>query len=354
MGSLRMIKQIIIFCVVSVLILIPAGEALAYQIDQHNDSSPLTPVNIHSFNFLAQTFKPKFPTLNLVTVYLGIGGGQLVTIKLVRDSNGQTILSSQQNINNAYSWVSMPAPGSGLAVTPGEVLKIEITTDSRTMCWQVGENLYDRGEAYYGGTPQDSDFYFRVYGTPPPPATSSPGSSSSVAPLPSGTQGAAPAATTDKSIDVPKNFKAADISNIKNNEPKVKLTWDRSETSDVDGYRIYAKDDSSQFGLVTEINKDTNEYEDINVSFDKKYTYMVRAFRNNAESDSSNEATVTPNKAGKSLKTFGFISDNTLLWKQWHFWALVALLLAIIAFVTWYIVDRMKRKKAENVGSLKS
>lgn len=346
MRSLRIFKDVIIFCVVFVLIFIPAGEALAYQLDQHNDSSPLIPVNIYSFNFLAQTFKPKFPTLNLVTVYLGKGGGELVTIKLVRDSNGQTILSSQPNVNNAYSWISMPAPGSGLTVTPGEVLKIEITTNDLVMAWQVGENIYDRGEAYYGGTPQDSDFYFRVYGTPPPPATSSPGSSSSVAPLPSGAQGAAPAATTDKSIDVPKNFKAADISDVKNNEPKVKLTWDKSETSDIDGYRIYAKDDSSQFGLVTETNKDTNEYEDVNVSFDKKYTYMVRAFRNNAESDSSNEATVTPNKAGKNLKTFGFISDNTPFWKTWYFWTLITLLLAIIGLVTWYVIGRAKKNKA--------
>jgi hypothetical protein len=345
MRSLRIFKDVIIFCVVFVLIFIPAGEALAYQLDQHNDSSPLIPVNIYSFNFLSQTFKPKFPTLNLVTVYLGNGGGELATLKLVRVSNGQTILSSQQNINSAYSWVSMPAPGSGLTVTPGEVLKIEITTNSLVMAWQVGENIYDRGEAYYGGMPQDSDFYFRVYGTPPPPATSSPGSSSSVAPLPSGTQGASPAATTDKSIDVPKNFKAADISDVKNSEPKVKLTWDKSETSDIDGYRIYSRDDSSQFGLVTETDKEAAKYEDVNVSFNKKYTYMVRAFRGNAESDSSNEATIMPEQTERNAIKFGFLSDNTPIWKTWYFWTLIALFLAIVGLVVWYIIGRAKRDK---------
>lgn len=74
---------------------------------------------------------------------------------------------------------------------------------------------------------------------------------------------------------------------------------------------------------------------------------MVRAYKTTKESESSNEVKIKPKKETRTLKNYGFLSFAGPLWKQWSFWTIVALLLAVVSLIIWYLVDRAKRKKAE-------
>jgi hypothetical protein len=327
--------------------------ALAAQLDASNETGSVSLLTIRDRGKCAQTFKPGMPTLNSISVYLGNGDGS-VTLRLIRVASGETIYGQAKGISS-WNWYTFTPDAGSVAVNAGEVYEINISTGSNTQ-WKLGTNGYPNGMAYYPDGVADEDFYFRTYGTPASSPSASPSATPTTSAAPgSGIVGSAPAKTTDSSIKSPTNLKAEDVSDKDKNEPKVKLTWTASTTTSIDGYRVYSKKEGdADFALVADINKATLEYTDAKVEFDKKYTYMVRANKSNKESESSNEVTITPKKESHTPKVFGYLSFAGPIWKQWYFWALVAIGLALVGCVVWYIIDRMKRKKAEGgVDSLK-
>jgi len=350
---MRKIKTFLALFFIFALTLSAVPTALAAQLDASNETGSVSLLTIGSHSKCAQTFKPTLPTLNSISVYLGNGDGS-VTLRLIKVSSGETIYGESKGIG-AWTWYTF-TPGAGsVPVNTGEDYEINISAGAAsTTQWKLGTNGYANGMAYYPDADPATDFYFRTYGTPAasPSASSSATPTSSPAPG-SGIIGSAPAKTTDSSIKTPTNLKAEDVSDKDKNEPKVKLTWEASKTSDIDGYRVYSrKEGDADFALAADINKSTLEYTDSKVEFNKKYTYMIRANKSTKESASSNEVTITPNKG--TLTNYGFLSFAGPLWKQWYFWALVALGLALVGCVIWYIVDRKKKKKADSVDSLKS
>jgi hypothetical protein len=350
---MKKLKTLLIGIIFLAFLCLPLSSVLAAQLDASNETGSVSLLTIAGRPKCAQTFKPGFPTLNSISVYLGNGDGS-VTLRLIRVASGETIYGQAKGIAG-WTWYTFTPDAGSVAVNAGEVYEINISTSSATQ-WKLGTNGYPNGMAYYPDADPDTDFYFRTYGTPAasPSASSSATPTTSAAPG-SGIVGSAPATTTDSSIKSPTALKAEDVSDKDKNEPKVKLTWTASTTTSIDGYRVYSKKEGdADFALVAEINKDTKEYTDAKVEFDKKYTYMVRANKSNKESESSNEVTITPKKESRTLKNFGFLSFGGPIWQQWYFWALVALGLALVGCVIWYLLDRRKRKKAESgVDSLK-
>jgi len=258
------------------LLIFPLDFALAYQIDQSNESSSVSNINIGSYDEVAQTFIPTMAQLDWIEVYAGNGSGDWLSGKLIRVSTGVTVATGGTRVSD-WSWE--PVVGSATLV-PGETYKIVVETDYVHQ-WKLGTNGYANGVAYLGsGSPMaERDFWFRTYGTPSPSPTPSPSASptTSVAPG-SGVVGSAPSKTTDSSIKPATGLKAEDASDRVKDEAKVKLTWEASKTSDIDGYRVYSKKDGdADFALTADINKETLEYTYAKVEFDKKYTYMVRA-----------------------------------------------------------------------------
>jgi len=352
---MKKIKTFLALVFILALVVSVTPHALAAQLDASNETGNVSLLTIGSHSKCAQTFKPGMPTLNSISVYLGNGDGS-VTLRLIRIASGETIYGQAKGIGG-WNWYTFTPDAGSVAVNAGEVYEINISAGAAsTTQWKLGTNGYPNGMAYYPDAVADEDFYFRTYGTPAasPSASSSATPTTSAAPG-SGIVGSAPATTTDSSIKSPTALKAEDVSDKDKNEPKVKLTWIASTTTTIDGYRVYSKKEGdANFALVADINKTTKEYTDAKVEFDKKYTYMVRANKSNKESESSNEVTITPKKESHTLKNFGFLSFGGPIWKQWYFWALVALGLALVGCVIWYIVDRKKRQKAESgVNSLK-
>lgn len=354
MKKLKLLKVGLKLALVVSLILIPIGSALAYQVDQSNESSSVSNINIASYDEVAQTFIPTMAQLDWIEVYVGNGAGDWLSGKLIRVSTGATVATGGTRVSD---WAWEGVIGSATLV-PGETYKIVIETDYAHQ-WKLGTNGYANGVAYLGaGSPMaDRDFWFKTYGTPAASPTPLPSTSPTTSTVPgSGVVGSTPSKNIDTSIKVVSGLKAVDDSDREKNEPKVKLTWEASATTNIDGYRVYSKlDPANDFALVAEINKETKEYTDGKVEFDQDYTYMVRAYKGSNESGSSNEAVIVLKKESRDLTVFGFLSFGDSLWQQWYFWALVALGLALIGCVIWYIVDRKKRKKAESgVDSLKS
>lgn len=350
---MKKLRVVLIGIVFSAFLVFPLNSVLASQLDQSNETGVISDININGHGGLcAQTFKPSLPTLNYATVYMNAGNGDSAVIRVVRVADGTTLMSSTKTVFDD-SWYMVS--GDPVSVTPGETLKIFVSTTSATMQWRLGANNYANGEAYWPDADPSKDFYFRTYGTPSASPSVSPSASPTTSAAPgSGVVGSAPSKTTDSSIKPATDLKAEDVSDREKDEPKIKLVWEASKTTDIDGYRVYSrKEGDADFALAADINKATLEYTDAKVEFDKKYTYMIRANKGTKESESSNEVSITAKKEARELKNYGFLSFGGPLWKQWQFWSLVALGLALIGFVIWYIVGRIKRKKAE-VNTLKS
>lgn len=341
----------LIFALIFALLiaLVPTSNALAWELDQSYSSGSIANVNIGPRAFCGQTFVPTLPTLDWIEIYAGQGGDNWLSGELVRVSTGETVATGGTRIADDWAWYSII--GSGTLV-PGEAYQIKATTSS-DIYWKVGSNGYASGQAYYPSANPDRDFWFKTYGTPAEdPGGDSDGDSDSDgdgdsdgdSALDTSSQGQAPSTNVDYSMDIPDELKAEDIS--KSDDAKAKLSWQASESEDIDGYRVFNKTDpDDEFGMVVEVDKDTTEIDDSDVEFDTDYIYMVRAYKDDAESDSSNEATVTPKKS--KIKVFPALVFGKDLWKHWEFWLIVLLVLAIIGFIIWFLIDRKKRKKKE-------
>jgi hypothetical protein len=325
------------------VLVLPVVPALAAELDQSFQGGPATDMNIHTRDFVGQTFIPTMPTLNWISAYLvSFETPRVVHAELIRASSGATIATGNQTISSSWGWRSIIGTAT---LVPGETYMLKLTASDGDIYWRSGTNGYASGIAYTPGADSGRDMWFQTYGTPgsstAPSSSASPTASLSPG---SGRAGSAPSQNIDTSIKVPTNLKAEDVSDKVKNEPKVKLTWEASITTDIDNYRIYGKKEGdTDFSLVAETDKDIIEYTDTKVEFDKKYTYMVRAYRNGKESESSNEVTITPKS--RTLKNYGFLSFTGPIWQQWYFWALIALGLALIGVIIWFFADRAKKTK---------
>ncbi|MDP6593100.1 MAG: fibronectin type III domain-containing protein, partial [Candidatus Marinimicrobia bacterium] len=68
------------------------------------------------------------------------------------------------------------------------------------------------------------------------------------------------------------------------NDSEIKLTWTQEEEQ-ISGFRIERKTGSGSFTQITEVDKDVTEYTDTGLTVGTDYTYRVKAFTDDNESD---------------------------------------------------------------------
>ena len=68
------------------------------------------------------------------------------------------------------------------------------------------------------------------------------------------------------------------------NDSQIKLTWTQ-EVEQISGFRIERKADSGSFSQIAEVDADGTEYTDTGLNYGTDYTYRVKAFTDDNESD---------------------------------------------------------------------
>lgn len=236
------------------------------------------------------------PTMSRLTkARLLFGGVNTPTIILTLKDMGGNSLGQTSAVVSA-GWVDFTF-ASVVSLTPGLSYQIQLTREATAnVSWNYCQpGGYGGGYAVTGGViVPDKDYNFQTYGY----NQSTP----------------APSSQPPASISPPTNLKAEDVPD--DTGGKIKLIWTKSSTANIDGYRLYRRneEDPSRLGPSrsaraeadesAEAEKDFTrvgdvaakflEYEDINLENGTLYVYVIRAYQGTAESVDSNEARVRP------------------------------------------------------------
>ena len=215
------------------------------------------------------------PTMNKLTkVRLLFGGVNTPTIVLtVKDMSGNPLGQTSSVVS--AGWVDFTF-ASVISLTPSLSYQIHLTREATAnVSWNFCQPAaYGGGYAVTGGVIiPDKDYNFQTYGY---------------------NQGSlSPSASSSVIISPPGNLKAEDVAN--DTGGKVKLTWDKSTTSGIDGYRIYRRNDEEKdFTKVADVGAKFTDLEDTNLNNGTLYIYVVRAYKGTNESVDSNEARIRP------------------------------------------------------------
>ena len=215
------------------------------------------------------------PTINKLTkVRLLFGGVNTPTIVLtIKDMSGNPLGQTSSVVS--AGWVDFTF-ATAIALTPSLSYQINLTREAAAnVSWNYCQpGGYGGGYAVTGGVIiPDKDYNFQTYGY----------NQGSTSPSPSSTV----------TIEPPTNLKAEDAAN--DTGEKVKLTWAKSSTSSIDGYRIYRRNDEEKdFTKIADVAAKFLDYEDTNLENGTLYIYIARAYKGTNESVNSNEARVKP------------------------------------------------------------
>lgn len=210
------------------------------------------------------------PTMNRLTkARLLFSAVNTPTITLtIKDMGGNSLGQTSAVISSG--WVDFTF-ASAITLTPDLSYQIHLTREATALvswnyCQPAG---YGGGYAVTGGVIiPDKDYNFQTYGYNQQSAVSS----------------QPPAA-----IEPPTNLKAEDIAG--DTGGKIKLTWTKSSTSGLDGYRIYRRNDEEKdFTKIADVGAKFLDYEDTALENGMLYVYVVRAIKETSESVNSNEA----------------------------------------------------------------
>lgn len=187
----------------------------------------------------------------------------------------------------------------------GANYSIGVYTGGYTLKWPYSENSNcdPYGSASFRVAqgdpeqPQVKDFWYNVWGTKTTTSTPVVTSTPAVISSDSGSQsGAAPAATTTASIKAPTSVKAENVAGAA--VPTVKLTWTKSTTTDITGYKIFrSTEEKTGFKEIGKVDKAIVEFTDTTGLASTKHFYFVRANKDASESASSATVNVTTEAA---------------------------------------------------------
>ncbi|MCJ7829588.1 fibronectin type III domain-containing protein, partial [Patescibacteria group bacterium] len=215
------------------------------------------------------------PTMNQLTkIRLLFGGVNTPTIVLtLKDMSGNPLGQTSSVVS--AGWVDFTF-ASAISLTPSLSYQIQLTREATAnISWNYCQpGGYGGGYAVTGGVIiPDKDYNFQTYGYNQGSLSPSPSSAVVISP--------------------PGNLKAEDVAN--DTGGKVKLTWDKSSTSAIDGYRIYRRQETEKdFTKVADVGAKFIDLEDTNLENGTLYIYVVRAYKGTNESVNSNEARIRP------------------------------------------------------------
>ena len=276
--------------------------------------------NVNAGGGYYQTFYPKENRITSAVLKLGAFlTDSTATLKILNSSDNVlatqslTVTGANPADPTDYSFDSF----SAITVTPGQMYKLVLIKSAGvTLYWYKSTNCNIQGNGYANGTSfPGMDYVFTTYGyTVPTPE---------------------PTPTPTTQIAAPTNVAAAYLSGTQ----KVKVSWDKSSTVDIDGYNIYRSENQTKsFVKVGQTDGKTVEYSDAKIAAKKTYYYYVKTYKGSGESAQSNTASVTtPNTLTTSI---GSIATNQTNWFFYLLFGGVGLLLIIFL-----IVYELKLKK---------
>jgi len=95
------------------------------------------------------------------------------------------------------------------------------------------------------------------------------------------------------------------------NDSEMKLTWEQEETR-ISGFRIDRKTGSGSFSQIAEVEKAVREYTDAGLTVGTNYTYRVKAFTDDNESDFATSNTTNTSFPSPSNLTATVIGDSEI------------------------------------------
>ena len=259
-----------------------------------------------------QPFTPTQNRLDQVVAKLGSnpngdGGSGTATLQ-VRD--GEEVVAQKslpytnlKSTSPIYLYFNSWNEGNVVEITAGHIYNIRLTTNQTEsdnwLYWYTTSSCNNNGNfAYREGVQTGYYMDFSTWGwtvtesedkddgTPPVDSTPDPGISNS------GATSVETIGESDSSINTPNNL-AGEYTEL-DNKRGVKLTWDRSESEDINGYKIFKSvDRDKNYQKIAETEKSTLEYLDEDILASTTYYYIVRAFKESSRSASSNIAEVT-------------------------------------------------------------
>jgi len=170
------------------------------------------------------------------------------------------------------------------------------------------------------------------------------GSSDSTAPQEGITAGTnqAPSTNVSSSIKPPSALTIKDAAD--NKRAAIKLSWKKSVTSGVNGYRIFRSEKEEEgFVNIASSNAETLTFTDEKIVSGKTYYYFVRAYKETEESSSSNTVSLKSQKLAESAGSKSAIrhTNKDWLWIGLGFAALMIVGLIII------LITKIKKKPAK-------
>lgn len=248
-------------------------------------------------NFFTQSFKPTFDRITKFTIRLS--GHESLQVGLTKNvsSNSNDLWSGSLTTSGDYP-ATYTLTFNPVTVTPGTTYYLFAAYGGPSVSWtQPGEECYTDGRAYVNGAPTYyDDFVFGIYGYNSADANQTEQSTDTTGNS-TGTTGSAP--TVNTAFRAPTSVKAEFIAAT----PAAKISWTKSATTDITGYRIYRSESKTTgFTKVGEVTKTIAEYSDTTISPSKTYYYYVRSYKANEESASSETVTlVTPAFAASAV-----------------------------------------------------
>jgi hypothetical protein len=277
--------------------------------------------------------------LTMVVVYIKNASGTLDLF--VREGETGAVLTQILGQPANEGWNSFDI--TNINVTPGQKYSIYLNASEYGPQWSYkASNTYANGRAYWDSNPDDNkDFGFKTFGISTGGTTPGTTPDSST-----GTTGSAPSTNISSSIKTPTNVKAENSPT--STTAQIKVSWTKSATTDITGYKVFRKEEGKDYSQIGLVDKTKTEFLDSTVKDVTKYTYMVRAYKENLESENSNEATVTASKVSKKVYSAPILSNlEEINWTDPIFLAaLGGSALAILGFTLWYLISRRKQKEA--------
>lgn len=150
----------------------PSAKQILMRLDQANDA-PWTGAWTSLFNVLQQSFTPSLPRLTGVEVEMAVANpgpksGELNLTVMDKEGVALAVVSKTVPLDDC-SHVLFILPRGGLAISPGQIYRIGLSSVGSPFGWKYVVGGYRNGDASFNGRPllqnARSSFLFRTFGT---------------------------------------------------------------------------------------------------------------------------------------------------------------------------------------------
>lgn len=347
----KLITSFIILFVASFFIF--PQTALSAEYDQGCTPDNVANITVYNHYNIYQTFAPVHNRLTRVGLWMeGDGNGDVI---LKVQHNADILGSDSRSEPNGYALIYFDF--DNIELTPGDSnyrLKPTTSKTNADLNWHrsTSPDCNVGGYAYFGTGPKDYDMGFATFGSlveqddPGGDDSDNPADDSNEQPgIDTETNlGTAPSENISDDLLPPTNVSAKNTT--KNDKIAVKISWTKSETEDIDGYKIFRKIDvDSEYGQIAQTQKSIIEFSDADIVENTDYTYMLRSYKNELESENSQEAFITAKKPSKKVTNSVYSgTEYSVNWTDPWFLAFIIVAILEVGFVIlWYLRHRRKR-----------